>query len=322
MRRQQREKKKPAVPKDEELPPQIGTLIRGRTVTISDDGRFFPKRWEAMLPVVGSEAKQVGRSFELSKSLFHKFMVYLRVDLREKNQPQYEKFEPSDWIAQALCKASEELVPDESEYLDDRLWPEDRPISQAWQNIGSIPSALWGFDDLFEYAGPKEQLQPVTDSQFRYPRVRLRVYVPPDPERQGVPELRISIKGEPVSVLINAAERAGAPSETMKEEARKMWESLNRSVSVRLGIQQATQGRPSTALGEDAAWLHDHAGLSWAKVAPKLCSQKHQHDSHCTDNYKQQAKQFWKREREKYEELARIKEQVTTRRIHPSSKQK
>jgi hypothetical protein len=323
--RHQRKEKKSAVHKEEEIPLHIDSLIKGRnrSVTIPDTGRFFAKQWEAMLPVVSSHVKQTGPSFELTKSLFGRFMVYLRQELRQKDKPQYENFKSSDWIAQALCNAAEVLVPDESEYKDDRLWPDGLPMSKAWQRCKN--SRVWyGMfrEEIFEDPGQGAELQHITAGPIQYPRVKISLKAYND--RTKLPTLTISLRGEPICLLMNPT----ASSEDLgqkgpdKRDAKRLWDFVSRRISVLLGIEQPTQGRPSTGLGEEAAWLRHHAGLPWPQVARKLCPQQHQHDHHCTENYKQQAKQFWKRQREKYEALARIEEQIQpTKRTHTSNKQ-
>jgi DNA primase len=53
-------------------------------------------------------------------------------------------------------------------------------------------------------------------------------------------------------------------------------------------------GKPPEHRGRQAAFLHDHHGLSWREVARQLCKRKHAHTRACRENFRKQAEQFWK----------------------------
>jgi hypothetical protein len=290
------------------LPPDVNALIRGRVVTIpnSESTRFFAKQWKAMMPVVQNQAKETTRNvFNLKRPFFERFISYLGIELSMKDQPPYQEFRPSDWVAQALCQAAEQLMPDESETVDDRLWPIDRPVSEAWLKCNG--AWLWNGiprREMFEEPGPGMELQAVSSCAYDKPRIELQVSLNND--KTKLPGVAISILGEAACVLVKAGGNANPLTvpEEVRSEAKKIWDCLSHRIAALLGFEHPFRGKPFRNAGERAAWAHDHAGLSWTEVAKALCHSEHSHNFHCSENYRQQARQFWIREEKKYKAKA------------------
>ena len=89
----------------------------------------------------------------------------------------------------------------------------------------------------------------------------------------------------------------------LQKKAQVMWRFVTQEIAARLGIQDPGRGRPRSE--DHAAWLHYHFGLSWRKVAERLCKEDHRHASPCRDKYRKQAALYWERERKQYEAMMR-----------------
>jgi hypothetical protein len=115
MRGQKKAKKNPklTVSKDQEIPTDIGELIVGRTVRISEPKRFFARKWKAMLPLVSDQVKegQTNNKFDLQPLLFQNFMESLEWLLKLKKQfrEQFANYTASDLVAEALCLSAEDV---------------------------------------------------------------------------------------------------------------------------------------------------------------------------------------------------------------------
>ena len=283
------------------IPNEIAKLIIGTKVRVPDRERFFAKRWGAILPAVASKVERVSDdTFKLEKSFFRRFMALLQSELAGSGKPQYEKFTPSDWIAQALVTVADFSLPEPE--VDDTLWPTNKPIAEAWKKFPDSPRLRWGLPvgETLEYTGKDGRLKHIEPGDSHNPRIELLIRI--SNNRQSLPELTISLKGEPVCDLVGPlGSFADSHNEkTAHEKAGALWNSLSKAIAVCLKIENPTQGRPASNSGDDAALLHDHEGLTWRKVADILCKEDHQHDQKCADNFRIQAQHYWERQREKY----------------------
>jgi hypothetical protein len=139
--------------------------------------------------------------------------------------------------------------------------------------------------EIYEYRGNGTALEPVSLRQHQYPRLRITTSM--DTNVVELPCFTIVIDGEPVGILNNPAGGAkdSSAERDARAEAKKFWRMLSKCISVRLGIEREKRGKPGNDMGKSAAFFHDHCGDSWAKVAQRLCPNKHQHNSRCRENF-------------------------------------
>jgi hypothetical protein len=114
-------------------------------------------------------------------------------------------------------------------------------------------------------------------------------------EKKFLPKLTIEIEGAPICLLMEAF-NSQIRAKTVGKDAENLWESIGSWLAEASGFKKARRGRPPLYQGSAAAFLHDFHDLSWSQVARKLCKQPspHQHDQKCQDNFRSQAKQYWK----------------------------
>lgn len=273
MRGQKKRKKnsKLTVPKDKEIPADIGELIVGRTVRVSEPKRFFARKWKAMLPLVSDQVKETGNTFELQPKLFHSFMESLTLVLKLRNslREQYADYRPSDLVADALCSAADDI----SDYPQGvHAWPLRMP-----------------FQDVIRFRDKGGEISVHIEPLYR--------------EGDSAPALIISVAGEPISALLNfnLMDDDSPKKQSAQIEARKIWDTIIKRLSVRIGVKRATRGKPGKDIGYYSAWAHDHAGWSWAKIARAECKQQHEHTADtCARNYRKLAEQFYLRQEKEY----------------------
>ncbi len=276
-----------------EIPPEIARYIRGRIVDLSTASRYYRKCWAVIHPRVQSEAKRKDESrYQLSGPLFRLFLKHLR----KKAAGHYHRAEMSagDIIALALyeagCLYKQPPMPDPK---PSQLWPDTRPISEAWQRLGNLRIPGGSF---FTYEDPGgSELQVPRSVRFQYPRIGMNLTW--GMERKDLPKLTIEIEGEPVCLLMKARYELGDAGErrAVRKEAKRIWVSLSKKLLVAAGAMHPSEGKPPGHRGKRAAFLHDHCRLSWRDVAKQLCERKHEHSGACSINFRKQAEQFWKK---------------------------
>jgi len=95
--------------------------------------------------------------------------------------------------------------------------------------------------------------------------------------------------------------RVGPGPRSLPEEAEKIWEAVFDTLFVWAGLKRIESGRPQKEHGYDAAHLHDFEGLSWTKVAARLCQESAEHRknpkhrSDCTDKFRKSANAYYKK---------------------------
>lgn len=113
------------------IPPEIGQLIRGRSVRI-DPKRYFSKKFRAALPLIQHRLKESSpNTFTLESELFEDFVSSLRRVLETKAD-LFADFKASDWTSFVLLALAGGGEPEEFDYPD----PEG-----YWEHI-SLPSSL------------------------------------------------------------------------------------------------------------------------------------------------------------------------------------
>jgi hypothetical protein len=286
------------------IPPDIRKLIEGRMVSVPEPNRFFAKLWGAMLPATQLWVKEIKPNcVRLEPSFFESFMK--RLVLRS-GEDQLSNLRPTDILAITLCEIARELILDAIRTEHTLLWPEDRPTPEAWRRHAVLnPDLGLGNEIVFEYESGVG-LKPVQDNLFRYPRIGLQVLLIPSSPEEVFPELVISIRGEALMMLIRPMLNFDDfhTVEGDQKTSKLIWDSLAKQIAVMLQINRPTRGAPGKQLGVRAALAHNQFGYSWTKVARSLCKKHHRHDSHCKENYRKQAEQFWKNERKGYAALA------------------
>jgi hypothetical protein len=171
------------------LPNEISHLIHGRTVTLTEPNRYFPKQWRLLLPSSVEGVREVKPNvFRLEPKTFENFVSILRSSLAksheqdQKGNDLYEKFRPSDWIAWALipaCSVGDSRGP---------VWP--TYVGDIWEVV-QVPPAVSATRKMTTVDAPGEQLPSES--------VELRVELLFE---EGIcPELSIDVRGEPLRVL-------------------------------------------------------------------------------------------------------------------------
>lgn len=82
------------------------------------------------------------------------------------------------------------------------------------------------------------------------------------------------MEGEPLPPVFDLeAGRKMTPAEkrALQRQAKAIWILLSDKISSRLGIARLEPGRSLTNQGELAAFLQDHCGYTWPRVARELC---------------------------------------------------
>lgn len=274
--------------------PEIKELVseQNRTVVVPKPDRFFGQLWKARLSALGTQVSETkANTFRLAPDFFQRFVHNLYLVPLYKRNAESKYFEPSDWIAQALCDTAAEVL-EGSGAEDESVWPAGRPVGEAWESLKPLAIALWPTETVYEFV--QGQFKPLSRDRFEHPRIGITVELRPDPDKQTLPELRISVRGKPIFDLIRPTQVAVESPEwpSSVKEAKLMWKSLLHLILVRLGIERPERGRPGGDLGSRAAWLKDQLGLSWGQISKRLGQPQ--------ENCRKQAKQFWKRKRGEY----------------------
>ena len=144
------------------IPADIKQCIEGKVVNLSTASEYFRKCWESASPRVQALIrKRAGHRYKLVNTQFFEFFVdrlqqLLASNKRSPPESIRLKMSAGDSCARALYRAAHlfgrtNLKPREpSPYL---LWPNDRPISQAWEKLGNLDFAH-GSEVVLEDPGP------------------------------------------------------------------------------------------------------------------------------------------------------------------------
>jgi hypothetical protein len=243
--------------------------------------RFFPLEWMAKLPLVSNQVTETGGEFELRPALFQSFMDSLQVSLKMKKQfpAQYRDYRPSDFIAEALSSAADDF--------------------SSGANDGAVSLGI-PFQETFEYTSKQTDAASTASDVLQYPKIELVLEAKRDGSKP--PMLTICVAGEPVKFLIDFNRMtADSPDKSaVRLEAKNIWDFVSKRVAVRLGAERPNRGKPESDLGYYVAWLHDHTGLSWPKIAKLVCKQQHKHTESCERNCRKLAQQYYSRQQKKY----------------------
>lgn len=301
--------------------PNVERLIKGRTVNISRASRYFKKHWGIQYPAMSKEIKKEGENeYALSPAFFGVFLSKLRSVLASR--VSWPSMNAADLIADALCAAAYEMEDAYSAEFDpsDELpvWSEEHPISDAWEQLGDLPIpwpegiVLEQWEDQW---GPARAPEPAPDSMVRREcedqqrplqakvlRNRVAISFAYEQKKESLPNLTVEIEGAPVCLLMKASSQhpcAPDQRDSNVEAAQRLWSTISMQLSSFIGVGRLQPGRPRTGLGWQAAFLREHDGFSWPKVARELCPKNHKHDPSCADNYRKQAEQYWNTLRKK-----------------------
>ena len=273
------------------LPVEITRYIKGKVVDLSDASLYYRKHAKAVIGRLDDVlTEKDSNRYELQASFFSFFMdvlcleVDLHYDLPYINAgdfPAYALFDAGQLFERVTFTEEEVDVEESANYL----WPHARPISEAWARLGNVNVPM---NRSYNFSDPRMMMG------LRWER-----------DRQALPKLTIEIKGEPVCLLMKAKQPLQSPVERLAahKEAKVIWKSLLKKLSLWAEITQVGRGRRGKGLGHRAAFLHDHKKLTWKKVAEKLCPIRHKHNWNCTQNFRAQARQFWDRLQRKLHRL-------------------
>ena len=262
------------------LPVEIRRYIKGKVVDLSASSPYYRKHARTVIGRLDDVlTKKDSDRYVLHASFFSFFMdvlcleVDLHYDLPYINAgdfPAYALFDAGR-LFKRVTFTEEEVDVEES---DNYLWPHARPISEAWARLGNVNVPM---NRSYNFSDPRMMMG------LRWER-----------DRQALPKLTIEIKGEPVCLLMKAKQSLQNPVEQLaaQKEAKVIWIALLNKLSLWAEITRVERGRPGKG-GRRAAFLHDQKGLSWVRVAKKLCPIRHEHDRKCGDNFRSQAEQFW-----------------------------
>jgi hypothetical protein len=294
-----RKTRKRSQPPFEAIPAEIRALIIGRTVLVPKPDRFFGRLWREMLPALGTQvSKTKANTFKLNPTFFERFLFNIHLGLLHRRKADRSEHEASDRIAQALCDTADDLLLERSSTENETVWPAGRPLSEAWEPLKPLVPALWPHEEIYEYV-QGQGLKPLTRDRTQHPRIGVTLHLARDPDTENLPELKISVKGRPIFDLIRPTQiPVDSPEWHLSvKEAKLLWNSLLHVLLVRLGIERPKRGRPGGNLGYRAAWLKHQVGMTWGQISHRLNQPK--------ENCRKQAKQFWKRERDKYTAMAK-----------------
>jgi hypothetical protein len=282
-----------------EIPQQLSKYMRRNLVDISDATGYFKKSWEVYRPLVAKHViERSGGRYKLSGAFLKDFLRELRNTTEGHTQLPY-KIAGANLVAEMLCWAASArslAVPDElpSDYeCKTDVWPSSRPISEAWARLGRLQVPQLETAILMQSEPGKKW-----DLGHRWSEEqKVGVSLQFNEDKNALPALALEVVGEPVCLLMRARHSPRDPDERRqdREEAVRLWRSIERWVQAAIRVGELHGGRPATGLGWQAAFLHDHEGLSWAQVARRLCPSQHTHTEACGDNYRKQAEQYWRR---------------------------
>ena len=113
------------------------------------------------------------------------------------------------------------------------------------------------------------------------------------------PKITIELEGEAVGYLLSSCVQEVI--DPQKKEAEELWEDLLNILKIWTGVKKGKEGKPPTNrdIKFQAAWLHYEKGLTWRKVADKLCPDKsHNHMKSeykdCLDKFRKPAEKYFK----------------------------
>ena len=293
--------------------------IKGKVVDISGASPYFKKLWAVYRPLVSQQATLAGADlYELEESFFQSFVSCLQ-DLHL--QRQWGRVDPPNVIAKALSWAAHQTEPDENDVDEalsfvpfpdpaerrlaeddplsflDSLSPQE-PISNDWRELDKNPvpflepvTLRWDYDARHKNGQKKKKW--VRGYRDDCPVVNL---IPEyNDDRTKRPTLSVKIEGAPVCLLMKAYGRnKGQATNKQDSDAETLWNALQHWLAVALGFKKSTGGAPPLGKGRRAAWSHDHLGDSWTKVARRL-DHTERPSKEAAENYRKQAKQFWRR---------------------------
>ena len=232
-----------------------------------------------------------------------------------------------------MCKAALEVGPPDEEpdessgyWVQGRpIWGMEHPIAEAWTGLGKLP-VPWDLEESLQLdaktrewkRGPDrlgaedadevpamsaaavaggsgllnfESLGPAPDCTDRFVVRISRTF---EKRRTHLPKLTIEVEGVPVCQLMKAFQSNLRSADAGLKETAELTDAVVEWIRYSIGPRKTNRGRPSKGKAVDAAFLRYHKQLSWPQVARKLCPTDHRHNSHCTDNFRKQAGQYWK----------------------------
>lgn len=273
------------------IPKEIESCIRGRTVDLSTASKYHRRLFELARPRLQPLLIEKGENrFELKKDLWQFFLPCLEEVVRQHHsQGEMKK---ADFIAKALYRAGSLYKRHPASRAAESpkpLWPPDRPILEAWKRTDNSRFLLGG-DFRLQVSGENSELE-----------VRYRF----SSDTTKLPKLEIEIEGEPVCALANSRFRPADPEigRELRLKGKKVWDSLCKKLAISLGVLEPKAHRPLENLGKQAAYRHDHCGMSWNETARLICPQRHQHGHKCKENLRTQARQWYARERRFHQNL-------------------
>jgi len=277
------------------LPPDVRNLIKGRVVDLSKAHEYYKRLWTAVLPrlwVVVEERRC--ESYKLDARFFEYFTEFL-LKAKKFIRPDGSTENAADLIAWALYCAGMQYgtIPEIPPPRSILVWPENRPFSEAWQSLRKL-EAIFTQDVVLEDPGPDCGLQIPTSSDYRFPRICLRVSVSGD--QNALPKITMEIEGELVCVLMKGMSypRDAKDQGTRRNDAKRIWNALLRYLRCVVRIDQPYAGRPREVRLEKAAYLKFFDGLKWRQVAEQLCQKKHTHTKNCRESFRKGVANYFK----------------------------
>lgn len=279
------------------VPHEIRGCIKGRVIDLSIAHEYDRKLWDAIRPRVKAVVTHLGQNrYELSRRFFQFFLKKL-CELLDAVKFPHSKRNAGDFVAWALCNACKtygvpQKPPARGPIL---LWPEDRPVSEAWRSLGELPVPKGG-SVVFEDPGPGQTLQIPKSERYLSPRIELRTHI--NNNKNALPKITIEIEGEQVCLPMKAMMWTDDADErrAMRDEARRIWKPLFKELKVMINIEQRGEGRPLEFLFEEAAHLKYHDNCSWREVTKRLCPIKHTtHSEACKERLRRGVDKFFKR---------------------------
>ena len=301
------------------MPKDFEKWVIGSTVDLSSTTPYYKKLWDIHRPLFAELVEDRGAyRFELKPVLFRSLIRHLDAGLRG---PHHEPHD-ANVIAETLCHIALDFTPreasSESEISEEaRLWPEleladsalfnyfgvdfeRKDIAEAWRTLGKL--RVPDLDGVTLQKTGENMWEPLFDRNKPDDRIQIRPTYNTDIRK--LPKLTVEIEGEPVALLMHlSAQSASTRTRVDGEPAEKLWKALMHWLAVCVGLDQAAGGRPRSNQGRKAAFYHDHLGKSWSQVARIVCPLRHAHTKSCSENFRKQAEQFWKRLQSNIESL-------------------
>lgn len=318
----------------------VEMLVHGCQVSLAPASEFFKKHWEIYSEIVKDHATRISPvTYLLSERLLKATGRQLLILSKDEINWLKRGYKPSDILASAMCKAAREIGPpgeepdESSEYwlYDQPIWGAEHPISEAWSALGelSVPgdveeSLRLNADTRKWVRGPIRQGAEDPDEVYAmraaavtsdHPffknvpsgpgadytdRFVVRISRSFEKRRTQLPKLTIEVEGVPVCQFMKAFQSNPKSADTGLKEAAELTGAVVEWIRYSIGPRRTNRGRPSKGKGADAAFLFYHAELPWSEVARKLCPTHHRHNSHCKENFRKQADQYWKRLRKRF----------------------